>query len=178
MGAEARIKELGITLPNPPKPMGNYVPGVRTGNLLFLSGHGPIRIEGNPSARGKVGRDLSTEDAYKVAREVGINLLGSARALLGSLDRVKRVVKVLGMVNAVESFGEQPKVINGFSDLMVEVFGENGRHARSAVGMGSLPAGIPVEIEMILEVGAAGAPKARKPAPAAKPVARKPKRRR
>ena len=178
MGAEARIKELGITLPNPPKPMGNYVPGVRTGNLLFLSGHGPIRIEGNPSARGKVGRDLSTEDAYKVAREVGINLLGSARALLGSLDRVKRVVKVLGMVNAVESFGEQPKVINGFSDLMVEVFGENGRHARSAVGMGSLPAGIPVEIEMILEVGAAGAPKARKPARAARPAARKPKRRR
>lgn len=178
MGAEARIKELGITLPNPPKPMGNYVPGVRTGNLLFLSGHGPIRIEGNPSARGKVGRDLSTEDAYKVAREVGINLLGSARALLGSLDRVKRVVKVLGMVNAVESFGEQPKVINGFSDLMVEVFGENGRHARSAVGMGSLPAGIPVEIEMILEVSAAAAPKARTPARAAKTTARKPKRRR
>lgn len=178
MGAEARIKELGITLPNPPKPMGNYVPGVRTGNLLFLSGHGPIRIEGNPSARGKVGRDLSTEDAYKVAREVGINLLGSARALLGSLDRVKRVVKVLGMVNAVESFGEQPKVINGFSDLMVEVFGDSGRHARSAVGMGSLPAGIPVEIEMILEVSAPAAPKARKSARVAKMPARKPKRRR
>ena len=178
MGAEARIKELGITLPNPPKPMGNYVPGVRTGNLLFLSGHGPIRIEGNPSARGKVGRDLTTEDAYKVAREVGINLLGSARALLGSLDRVKRVVKVLGMVNAVESFGEQPKVINGFSDLMVEVFGDAGRHARSAVGMGSLPAGIPVEIEMILEVSAPAAPKARKPARVAKASAHKPKGRR
>jgi enamine deaminase RidA (YjgF/YER057c/UK114 family) len=178
MGAEARIKELGLTLPNPPKPMGNYVPGVRVGNLLFLSGHGPIRIEGNPSARGKVGRDLSTEDAYKVAREVGLNLLGSARSLLGSLDRVKRVVKVLGMVNAVEGFGEQPKVINGFSDLMVEVFGENGRHARSAVGMGSLPAGIPVEIEMILEVGAAGAAPVRRPARAAKAAARKPKRRR
>ena len=105
---------------------------------------------------------MSTEDAYKVAREVGINLLGSARTVLGSLDKVKRVVKVLGMVNAVESFGEQPKVINGFSDLMVEVFGENGRHARSAVGMGSLPAGIPVEIEMILELNApsaAAAPK-------------------
>ena len=178
MGAEAMIKELGLTLPAPPKPLGNYVPGVRVGNLLFLSGHGPIRIEGNPSARGKVGRDLSTEDAYKVARDVGLNLLGSARALLGSLDRVKRVVKVLGMVNAVESFGEQPKVINGFSDLMVEVFGENGRHARSAVGMGSLPAGIPVEIEMILEVSAPPAAKARKPARAAKASARKPKRRR
>ena len=178
MGAETRIKELCITLPNPPKPMGNYVPGVRVGNLLFLSGHGPIRIEGNPSARGKVGRDLSTEDAYKVAREVGLNLLGSARALLGSLDRVKRVVKVLGMVNAVEGFGEQPKVINGFSDLMVEVFGDNGRHARSAVGMGSLPAGIPVEIEMILEVSAGAAAPTRKPARAAKAAARKPKRRR
>ena len=102
--------------------------------------------------RGKVGRDLSVEDGYKTAREVGVNLLGSARTLLGSLDKVKRVVKVLGMVNSAEGFGEQPKVINGFSDLMVEVFGENGRHARSAVGMAELPSGIPVEIEMILEV--------------------------
>jgi enamine deaminase RidA (YjgF/YER057c/UK114 family) len=125
---------------------------VKVGNLLFLSGHGPVRIDGQPSARGKVGRDLSSEDAYKVAREVGINLLGSARTILGSLDKVRRVVKVLGMVNSAEGFGEQPKVINGFSDLMVEVFGENGRHARSAVGMAELPMGIPVEIEMILEV--------------------------
>jgi len=152
MSAEAKIKELGLTLPQPPKPLGNYVPGVRVGNLLFLSGHGPLRVEGMPAASGKVGRDLSLEDGYKVAREVGINLLGSARTLLGSLDRVKRVVKVLGMVNSAEGFGDQPKVINGFSDLMVEVFGENGRHARSAVGMAELPMGIPVEIEMILEV--------------------------
>ena len=152
MSAEATIKELGITLPAPAKPMGNYIPGVIVGNLLFLSGHGPIRHEGKPLAQGKVGRDLSTEDAYKVARDVGINLLGSARTLLGSLDRVKRVVKVLGMVNSAEGFGDQPKVINGFSDLMVEVFGENGRHARSAVGMAGLPSGIPVEIEMILEL--------------------------
>jgi enamine deaminase RidA (YjgF/YER057c/UK114 family) len=179
MGAEARIKELGITLPDPPKPMGNYIPAVRVGNLLFLSGHGPIRVADQPLTRGKVGRDMSTEEAYKVAREVGINLLGSARATLGSLDKVKRVVKVLGMVNAVESFGEQPKVINGFSDLMVEVFGENGRHARSAVGMGSLPAGIPVEIEMILELNAAAAPAARKkPARSARPAKRPTKRRR
>jgi enamine deaminase RidA (YjgF/YER057c/UK114 family) len=156
--------------------MGNYVPGVRVGNLLFLSGHGPIRVEGQPLTRGKVGRDMSTEEAYKVAREVGINLLGSARAVLGSLDKVKRVVKVLGMVNAVEGFGEQPKVINGFSDLMVEVFGDNGRHARSAVGMGSLPAGIPVEIEMILELNAAGTgPAPKKPARAAR---KKPAKRR
>jgi enamine deaminase RidA (YjgF/YER057c/UK114 family) len=152
MAAETKLKELGITLPAPAKPMGTYVPGVRVGNLLFLSGHGPIRVEGNPSARGKVGRDLTTEEAYKVAREVGVNLLGSARNILGSLDRVKRVVKVLGMVNSAEGFGDQPKVINGFSDLMIEVFGDNGRHARSAVGMAELPSGIPVEIEMILEV--------------------------
>jgi len=177
MGAEARIKELGITLPSPPKPMGNYIPGVRVGNLLFLSGHGPIRIEGNPSARGRVGKDMSPEDAYKVARDVGINLLGSARAILGSLDKVRRVVKVLGMVNAVEGFGEQPKVINGFSDLMVEVFGENGRHARSAVGMGSLPAGIPVEIEMILELNAGGGAPSRKPARPARAAKRAKKRR-
>jgi enamine deaminase RidA (YjgF/YER057c/UK114 family) len=152
MSAEARIKELGLTLPQPPKPGGNYVPGVRVGNLLFLSGHGPSRVDGVPAARGKVGRDLSVEEGYKVAREVGVNLLGTARSLLGSLDKVKRVVKVLGMVNSAEGFGDQPKVINGFSDLMVEVFGENGRHARSAVGMAELPSGIPIEIEMILEV--------------------------
>jgi enamine deaminase RidA (YjgF/YER057c/UK114 family) len=152
MGAEARLKELGITLPEPAKPMGNYVPGVRVGNLLFMSGHGPIRADGRPLPRGKVGRDLTTEEAYKVAREVGVNLLASARNILGSLDRIKRVVKVLGMVNSTDGFGEHPKVINGFSDLMVEVFGDNGRHARSAVGMADLPVGIPVEIEMILEV--------------------------
>jgi len=152
MSAESKIKELGIALPPPPRPMGNYVPGVRTGNLLYLSGHGPVHVEGQPMPRGKVGRELSTEDGYKAARDVGINLLGSTRALLGSLDKVKRVVKVLGMVNSAEGFGEQPKVMNGFSDLMVEVFGEAGRHARSAVGMAELPAGIPVEIEMILEV--------------------------
>jgi enamine deaminase RidA (YjgF/YER057c/UK114 family) len=152
MSAEARIKQLGITLPQPSKPVGNYVPGVRVGSLLFLSGHGPMRTDGQPTVRGKVGRDLSVEDGYKAAREVGINLLGSARTLLGSLDKVRRIVKVLGMVNSAEGFGEQPKVINGFSDLMLEVFGENGRHARSAVGMAELPMGIPVEIEMILEV--------------------------
>lgn len=152
MSAETRIRKLGLSLPQPPKPGGNYIPGVRVGNLLYLSGHGPSRVDGVPAARGKVGRDLSVEEASKVARDVGINLLGTARSLLGSLDKVKRVVKVLGMVNSAEGFVDQPKVINGFSDLMVEVFGENGRHARSAVGMAELPSGIPVEIEMILEV--------------------------
>jgi len=112
-----------------------------------------VRVEGKPSARGKLGKDLSTEDGYKVAREVGLSLLASTRTALGSLDKVKRVVKVLGMVNSAEGFQEQPKVINGFSDLMVEVFGETiGKHARSAVGMAELPGGIPVEIEMILEI--------------------------
>ena len=153
MGAEARIKELGITLQSPPKPGGNYVPGVRVGNVLYLSGHGPLQVDGKPGAAGKVGKDLSLEEAQKVARGVGINLLGSTRALLGSLDKVKRVVKVLGMVNCAPGFTDTPKVINGFSDLMVEVFGEAiGKHARSAVGMAELPNNIPVEIEMILEV--------------------------
>lgn len=153
MGAEATLKAKSITLPTQSTPMANYVSAVRTGNLLFLSGHGPVRTEGKPSARGKLGKDLSTEEGYKVAREVGLSLLASTRTALGSLDKVKRVVKVLGMVNSAQGFQEQPKVINGFSDLMVEVFGEAiGKHARSAVGMAELPMGIPVEIEMILEV--------------------------
>jgi enamine deaminase RidA (YjgF/YER057c/UK114 family) len=172
MGADARIAELGITLPPTPTPLGNYVPGVRVGTLLFLSGHGPER-ESGPPVRGKLGRDLSVEEGYTVAREVGIKLLGSARSLLGSLDKVKRVVKVLGMVNSAEGFGAQPQVMNGFSDLMVQVFGENGRHARSAVGMAELPMGIPVEIEMILEV------EPDPPRPAARPrgTSRRPARR-
>jgi enamine deaminase RidA (YjgF/YER057c/UK114 family) len=153
MGAEARLKELNITLPSPATPMANYVGAVRTGNLLFVAGHGPIRHEGKGMARGKLGRDLDVDEGYQVAREVGLNLLATVRANLGSLDRVKRIVKVLGMVRSAEGFGDQPKVINGFSDLMVEVFGEAiGKHARSAVGMAELPVGIPVEIEMVVEV--------------------------
>lgn len=153
MSAEARLKEKGITLPAPSTPVANYVGAVRTGNLLFLSGHGPLRAAGKPSARGKLGRDLTVEQGYQVAREVGLSLLATARASLGSLDRIRRVVKVLGMVNSADGFGDQPKVINGFSDLIVEVFGEAiGKHARSAVGMAELPMGIPVEIEMVLEV--------------------------
>jgi len=154
MGAEARLKDKNITLPQPATPVANYVGAVRVGNLLFLSGHGPLRTDGKPSARGKVGKDLTVEQGYQVAREVGLSLLATTRANLGSLDKVRRVVKVLGMVNSADGFGDQPKVINGFSDLMVEVFGEAiGKHARSAVGMAALPMGIPVEIEMVLEVG-------------------------
>ena len=153
MGAESRLKEKNITLPPPNTPVANYVGAVRAGQLLFVSGHGPLRTDGKPAVRGKVGRELSVEQGYQVAREVGLNLLATTRASLGSLDKVKRVVKVLGMVNSADGFGDQPKVINGFSDLMVEVFGEAiGKHARSAVGMAELPMGIPVEIEMVLEV--------------------------
>ncbi len=153
MSAETRLKEIGIALPSPVTPMANYVSSVRSGNLLFLSGHVPRGMDGKPPARGKLGKELSLEDGYRTARDVGLSLLATTRAALGSLDRVKRVVKVLGMVASAEGFNDQPKVINGFSDLMVEVFGEDvGKHARSAVGVAELPAGFPVEIEMVLEV--------------------------
>ena len=152
MGAEARLKERNITLPSPPKPLANYVGAVRSGQLLFVAGHGPFAQDGT-MARGKLGRELSIEQGYAVARNVGLNLLATVRTNLGSLDKVKRIVKVLGMVASAEGFGDQPKVINGFSDLMVEVFGEAiGKHARSADGLAELPMGIPVEIEMIVEV--------------------------
>jgi enamine deaminase RidA (YjgF/YER057c/UK114 family) len=152
MHVEKRLKELGIDPPSVSPPVANYVNAVRTGNLLFLSGKGPSYADGT-MGRGKVGRDVSTEDAHKHARLVGLNLIAVMKAELGDLDKVARVVKVLGMVNAVPDFEDQPKVINGCSDLFVEVFGDRGRHARSAVGMGSLPSNITVEIECIVEVG-------------------------
>ncbi len=176
MGAEARLKQLGIELPPLPTPMANYVRSVRAGNLLFLAGHGPLRD--GKMVVGKLGRDMSVEQGAEAARLVGLGLLASTREALGSLDRVKRIVKVLGMVNSVDGFGDQPKVMNGFSDLMVEVFGEAGRHARSAVGMAELPVGIAVEIEMIVEVADRGAATARKTAPARKTASRSAKARR
>ena len=148
MSHEAKLAELGIELPPVPAPAGNYVHAVRTGNLLFLAGKGPI----DSDATGKVGADVSTEAAYQHARQVGLTLLAVMKQELGSLDNVKQVVKVLGMVNATPDFGAQPSVINGCSDLFVEVLGDAGRHARSAVGMGSLPNQITVEIEVIVEV--------------------------
>jgi enamine deaminase RidA (YjgF/YER057c/UK114 family) len=151
MSAEGKLKELGITLPSPPKAVGNYIGGVQVGALLFMSGCGPRKPD-NTSITGKVGGNLSTEQGYEAARLVGLNMLANVKSLIGSLDKVKRVVKVLGMVNADPAFKEHPKVINGFSDLMVEVFGDAGRGGRSAVGMGSLPSQIAVEVEMILEV--------------------------
>jgi enamine deaminase RidA (YjgF/YER057c/UK114 family) len=148
---EENLKRLGIELGTVSQPVANYVNAVRTGNLLFLAGKGP-RPENGRRPSGKVGREYTAEQAYQHARTVGLDLLAVMRAELGSLDKVKRVVKVLGMVNAVPEFGDHPKVINGCSDLFVEVLGERGKHARSAVGMGSLPMGIPVEIECIVEV--------------------------
>ncbi len=151
MSIEQRLRELGIELPPLPPPAGNYVSFVQTGNLLYLAGSGPHTKDGKLPT-GKVGADVSVEEAYQHARSVGLVQIARMKDALGSLDRVNRIVKVLGMVNAVPEFGDQPKVINGFSDLMVEVFGDKGRHARSAVGMGSLPFGITVEVEAIVEV--------------------------
>jgi enamine deaminase RidA (YjgF/YER057c/UK114 family) len=153
MSAEARLKELGIVLPSVPKPVANYVPFRLVGGFLYLSGQGPKDANGN-TLIGKVPTEVSVEDAYKHARLVGLGLLAVARDALGSLDRVEAVVKLLGMVNGVPEFGEHPKVINGCSDLLVEVFGDRGRHARSAVGMGSLPNRMSVEIEAIFAVTA------------------------
>ncbi|WP_262273169.1 MULTISPECIES: RidA family protein [Microvirga] len=148
-----RLKELGIALPKAPNPIANFVTHVQEGNLLFLSGQGPQEANGYLHT-GKVGLDVGADEAYEHARLTGINLLAVMQDALGDLSRVKRVVKLLGMVNAAPDFGEHPKVINGCSDLMMAVFGEAGRHARSAVGFGSLPNNITVEIEAIVAIEA------------------------
>lgn len=148
---DERLQELGITLPEVPTPMANYVPYVRSGNLLFLSGQGP-RVGPKEFKTGKVGKDVTVDEAYQHARLVGVQLLAAAKHALGDLGRVRRVVKLLGLVNGTPEFDKQPQVVNGCSDLFVEVFGDIGRHARSAIGAGSLPGNITVEIEAILEV--------------------------
>jgi enamine deaminase RidA (YjgF/YER057c/UK114 family) len=148
---DKKLKDLGIELFAPSKPMANYVKAVRTGNLIYLAGHGPTKADGT-NITGKVGADLTAEQGYEAARQTGISILSTLKGELGDLNKVKRVVKVLGMVNCTNNFTDQPKVINGFSDLMVAVFGEKGKHARSAVGMNSLPNNIAVEIEIIVEV--------------------------
>lgn len=148
---DKKLKELGIELYEPTKPMANYVKAVRTGNLLYLAGHGPTRADGS-NITGKVGVDLTTDQGYQAAKQTGISILSTLKGELGDLNKVKRIVKVFGMVNCTDTFTDQPKVINGFSDLMVAVFGEKGKHARSAVGMNSLPNNITVEIEIIVEV--------------------------
>jgi enamine deaminase RidA (YjgF/YER057c/UK114 family) len=148
---DKKLKELNIELFTPGKPIANYVKAVRTGNLLFVAGHGPTKADGSNTI-GKVGKDLTVEQGYEAARQTAISLLSTLKAELGDLNKVKRIVKVLGMVNCTETFTDQPKVINGFSDTMVAVFGEKGKHARSAVGVYALPLGMAVEVEIIVEV--------------------------
>ncbi|MDN3687799.1 RidA family protein [Cyclobacterium jeungdonense] len=148
---EQKLKAMGITLRDPAPPTANFVRAVRTGNLVFLSGHGPSRGDGT-SVQGKLGTELTVSEGQEAARLTGIALLSSLKAEIGDLNKVKRIVKVLGMVNASPNFTQQSSVMNGFSDFMVEVFGEKGKHARSAVGMGSLPSNIAIEIEMIVEI--------------------------
>lgn len=148
---EANLSKLKIKLNEPSSPVANYVNVVQTGNLLFLAGKGPLQENGE-NITGKVGSDLTIEQGYEAARVTAINQLSVLKAKLGNLNKVKRIVKVLGMVNATPEFTDHPAVINGYSDLMVEIFGERGKHARAAVGMGSLPGNIAVEIEMIVEI--------------------------
>tara|TARA_R110002126_G_scaffold225856_2_gene370641 strand:- start:1168 stop:1743 length:576 start_codon:yes stop_codon:yes gene_type:complete len=148
---EATLDSLGIVIRDQGIPVANYVHAVRSGNLLFLAGKGPKQANGE-NIVGKLGKDLSVDEGYAAAREVAINQLSVLKLELGNLNRIKRIVKVHGMVNAMPDFTDHSKVINGYSDLMVAVFGENGKHARAAVGMGSLPGNMAVEVEMIVEV--------------------------
>ena len=152
MSAEQRVTELGLELPDPPKPGGVYKPLVIIGNMVYVSGHGPLCSDGS-MLTGRVGSEVDQDAGYQAARQTGLAILATLQANLGSLDRVRRIVKTLGMVNCTEDFGQQPAVINGFSDLMAEVFGEeNGVGARSAVGMGALPGNITTEVEVIVEL--------------------------
>ena len=151
MGAEARVIELKLEFPTAPKPVATYLTGVLHGDLLYVSGHGPLKTDGT-LILGKVGANLDLEAGKAAARQTGLAILATVRTHLGTLDKVVRLIKVLGMVNSTPEFADHPKVINGFSDLMVEVFGESGKAARSAVGMGSLPGGMAVEVEAIFQV--------------------------
>jgi len=148
---DAKLKELNIELPPLGKPIANYVKAVRSGNLLFLAGHGPQNADGSWTT-GKLGKDLSIEQGYEASRLTAIALLATIKSELGTLNKVKRIIKVNGMVNCTPEFTDQPKVINGCSDLLVAVFGENGKHARAAVGMNSLPMNTSVEIDMVIEI--------------------------
>ena len=148
---EARLKALGIQLPPAPTPIASYVPAVRSGNLVFLAGQGPL-VNGKPTVTGKVGADLTEEEGYKAARATILTSLAVLRAEIGSLDRVRRVVKLVGWVNSAPGYTRQPWVVNGASDLLVEIFGEAGKHARSSVGANELPLNIPVEIEIVVEI--------------------------
>jgi len=151
MSAEARLAELGLELPSPPRPVANYVPAMRAGELLFLSGHGPLLPDGT-RVKGRLGADLDVEQGREAARLTALGLLATLRTELGSLDRVAQIVKVLGLVRSADDFADQPAVMNGCSDLLVEVLGEPGKHARSALGVNELPQGMCVEIELIAKV--------------------------
>ncbi len=148
---DKKLKELGIELIPATKPIANYVKAVRTGNLLFLAGHGPSLTDGTVMT-GKLGQNYTVEQGYQAARQTAISLISTLKNELGDLNKVKRIVKVLGMVNCTPEFTDQPKVMNGCSDLLVQVFGEKGKHARSAVGMNALPLGMAVEVEIIVEI--------------------------
>ena len=150
MGVEARLKELGIDLPPPPAATANYVPFVREGGLLFVAGQGPMAADGTIAYMGRVGTDISEEDGYQAARMCAVNCLAQIKAALGSLDNVKRVVSLRGFVACADDFYDQPKIINGASDLMVEVFGDAGRHVRTAIGAIALPFNIATEVDMIV----------------------------
>ncbi len=148
---EQKLEELGIQLSTPSSPVANYVNTVKTGNLVFISGKGPLKSDGN-YVLGKLGENLTLDQGYEAARLTAINLISTLKASIGDLSKVKRIVRVTGMVNATSDFTDHPKVVNGCSDLLVEVFGDNGKHTRAAVGMNSLPLNIAVEIDMIVEV--------------------------
>lgn len=151
MSFEAKVQELGITIPSPAKPLAAYVPAVKSGNLVFVSGQLPSK-DGQMLHKGLLGREVNVEQGYESARACAINCLGAVKSLVGSLDNIVRIVKVTGFVAAVPDFTDHPKVVNGASELMQQIFGEHGVHARAAVGMASLPLGVPVEVEMIVEV--------------------------
>jgi enamine deaminase RidA (YjgF/YER057c/UK114 family) len=155
---EARLSALGIQLPPAPKPVASYVPAVRTGNLIFLAGQGPV-ADGKPTVVGKVGAELTEEAGYKAARATILVSLAVLRAEIGSLDRVRRIVKLVGWVNSAPGFSRQPWVVNGASDLLIEIFGESGKHARSSIGANELPLNIPVEIELVVEVAPDSSPR-------------------
>jgi len=151
MKVEDKLKEIGLSIPETPKPMAAYVPAKRVGNLVFTSGQGPI-VAGVPKYRGKVGRDLSIEEGKKAAELTMLNCLSAVKSVVGDLEKVVEVVKVLGFVNSAPGFNQQPQVMNGASELLEKIFGERGKHARSAIGTSDLPLDIPVEIEMIVQV--------------------------
>ncbi|HEU0075809.1 MAG TPA: RidA family protein [Dehalococcoidia bacterium] len=151
MSAEERIRELGLELGSSGAPAGNYVPAVRTGSLVFISGQLPTRPDGTRPT-GKLGQTMAVDEGYAAARLCAVAMLARLREEVGSLDNVKRIVKVVGYVNAAPDFVQQPQVVNGASDLLAEVFGDAGKHARAAIGVSSLPAGVPVEVELIAEV--------------------------